>query len=82
MHFLLVLAVVLLTIGHFWFAGMLWINDQRLMALVLLAIPMPLVGLFTWWHSDWDRAYKRPAIAYFSGYALASLVGLLGPPAI
>ena len=51
------------------------------MALVLLAVPMPLVGLFTWWHSDWDAAYKRPAIVYFSGYALASLVGLLGPPA-
>jgi len=81
MHFLLVVSVILLTVGHFWFAWRLWANGQRLMALILLAVPMPLVGLFAWWHSEWDPEYKSPATVYFAGYALASLVGLLGPPA-
>ena len=78
MHFFLVLSVILLTLGHLWFAWTLWTNDQPVMALLLLVIPMPLVGLFAWWQADWDSSYKVPALVYLSGYVLVSLVGLAG----
>lgn len=76
MQLFLFLSLLLLAVGHLWFAWVLWTNDQTLMAILLLLIPMPLVGLFAWWQADWDAAYKLPATIYLSGYALVSLVQL------
>ncbi|MEO6103414.1 MAG: hypothetical protein ABIP44_07230 [Pseudoxanthomonas sp.] len=76
MHLLLVLATICLVLGHFWFALLLLRDGQTLMGLLVLAIPMPLVGLFAWYQSGWDVSYKWPAITYLSGYAFAILVQL------
>ena len=77
MTFLLFVSLALLAVGHIWFAWTLWTNDQPVMAILLLLVPMPLVGLAAWYLAQWDAGYKAPAIVYFSGYALVSLVGLI-----
>jgi hypothetical protein len=78
MTLLLFVSLVLLAVGHIWFAWTLWTNDQPFMAALLLVIPMPLIGLLAWYLADWDPAYKTPAIVYLSSYALVSVVGLMG----
>jgi hypothetical protein len=75
-HALLVLATIVLVGGHLWFAGLLLRDGDTLHGLAVLAIPMPLVGLFAWYQSGWDVSYKVPACMYFAGYALAILVQL------
>ena len=77
MAFLMFVSLALLAVGHIWFAWTLWTNDQQFMAILLLLIPMPLIGLVAWYQADWDKSYKAPAIIYLSGYVLVSLVGLL-----
>ena len=76
MYLLLILATIALVVGHLWFAGMLMRDGDGLLGLAVLVIPMPLVGLFAWYRSDWDPGYKVPASVYFAGYALAILVQL------
>ncbi|CAN5230695.1 hypothetical protein BH11PSE14_BH11PSE14_18440 [soil metagenome] len=76
MHLLLVLATICLVVGHLWFAMLLFRDGETLMGLLVLAIPMPLVGLFAWYQSGWDVSYKLPAIVYLAGYALVILVQL------
>jgi hypothetical protein len=75
-HLLLVLATIALIVGHLWFGGLLLRDGDTLMGLAVLAIPMPLVGLFAWYQSGWEKTYKAPACVYFAGYALAILVQL------
>jgi hypothetical protein len=70
------LATIALVVGHLWFAWMLLRDGDGLLGLAVLVIPMPLVGLFAWYRSDWDASYKLPASVYFAGYALAILVQL------
>ncbi len=76
MHLLLVLATICLVVGHLWFAFLLLRDGNMLMGLLVLAIPMPLVGLFAWYQSGWDVSYKHPAIVYLAGYALVILIQL------
>ena len=76
MQLLLVLATVALVVGHLWFAGLLARDGDGLIALAVLVIPMPLVGLFAWYQSGWESTYRLPAGLYFAGYALAILVQL------
>jgi hypothetical protein len=75
-YLLLILATIALVVGHLWFAGLLLRDGDMLLGLAVLVIPMPLVGLFAWYRSDWDESYKVPASVYFAGYALAILVQL------
>ena len=75
-HLLLALATIALVVGHFWFAGLLARDGDGLIALAVLVIPMPLVGLFAWYQSGWESTYTVPACLYFAGYALAILVQL------
>lgn len=76
MLFLSVIAMVFVTIGHLWFSWELWANDELLLAVLLLLVPIPLIGLFAWYRSGWDANYRMPAAVYFGGYVLAILTGV------
>ena len=75
MHALGIVAIILSTIGHLWFAWEVWHREDLLWALLLLLIPMPLLGAYIWYRAGWDSCYRNPAILYFSGYALAIISG-------
>lgn len=76
MHLLLTLATLCLVVGHLWFGLLLLRDGDTLLGLCVLAIPMPLVGLFAWHRSGWEPSYKWPAITYFAGYVLVILLQL------
>jgi hypothetical protein len=75
MHALGIVAIILSSIGHFWFAWEVWHREDLLWALLLLLVPMPLLGAYIWYRAGWDSCYRNPAILYFSGYALAIVSG-------
>lgn len=71
------IAIILLTLGHLWFSWTLWQADQLFWAVVILLVPFPLLGLIAWWQADWDSSYRPPAFAYFGGYLMAILAGVV-----
>jgi hypothetical protein len=64
-------AIILTTVGHLWFAYEVWEREDLIWALLLLLVPFPLLGLYIWFRAGWDSCYRKPALIYFAGYALA-----------
>jgi len=75
MHLLSILAIILTSIGHIWYAWEVWHREDLFWAIILFIIPFPLLGAYIWYRSGWDSCYKSPAIIYFSGYILGIISG-------
>lgn len=70
------ISTLILLVGHFWFAYEVWQRETLIWALLLLIVPFPLLGLYIWYRSGWERCYRTPALMYLVGYGLEVITSI------